>query len=87
MDFNSFSTTPIIAESSNTLSSLNSSGVVSEFLDSKLLKLLQDYCKNYSQVVTNFTNAANSVRLEIRKLKYVLFSSNEHRKFFRLVHQ
>ena len=82
MDFSSFSTTPIISERPNTWSFLNSSGVVSEFPDSKLLTLLQDYYKNYNDVVTNFTNAANPVRLEIRKLKYELFSNTEHRKFF-----
>ncbi|MEL4456486.1 DUF6090 family protein [Lutimonas vermicola] len=82
MDFNSFTTTPIISESSNTWSFLNSSGVVSEFPDSKLLKLLQDYYKNYNDVVTNFTNSGNPARLELRKLKYELFSDTEHRKFF-----
>jgi len=82
MDFNSFTTAPIISERSNTWSFLNSSGVVSEFPDSKLLKLLQDYYKNYNDVVTNFSNSGNPVRLEIRKLKYELFSDTEHRKFF-----
>ncbi len=82
MDFNSFTTTPIISERSNTWNYLNSSGNVSEFPDSHLLKLLQDYYKNYNDVVTNFTNSGNPVRLEIRKLKYELFSDTEHRKFF-----
>ena len=82
MEFNSFTTTPIISERPNTWSFINSSGVVSEFPDSKLLKLLQDYYKNYYDVVTNFTNSGNPVRLELRKLKYELFSDTEHRKFF-----
>jgi hypothetical protein len=82
MDFNSFSATPIISERSNTWNYLNSSGIVSEFPDSKLLKLLQDYYKNYNDVVTNFTNSGNPIRLELRKLKYELFSDTEHRKFF-----
>jgi len=82
MDFNSFTTTPIISERSNTWNYLNSSGIVSEFPDSKLLKLLQDYYKNYNDVVTNFTNSGTPARLEIRKLKYELFSDTEHRKFF-----
>jgi len=82
MGFNSFTTTPIISERSNTWRFLNSSGVVSEFPDSKLLTLLQDYYKNYNDVVTNFTNSGNPVRLELRKLKYELFSDMEHRKFF-----
>ena len=82
MDFNSFTSTPIISERSNTWNYLNSSGILSEFPDSMLLKLLQDYYKNYNDVVTNFTNSGNPARLEIRKLKYELFSDKEHRKFF-----
>lgn len=82
LDFNSFTATPIISERSNTWNYLNSSGTLSEFPDSKLLKLLQDYYKNYNDVITNFTNSGNPVRLEIRKLKYELFSDVEHRKFF-----
>ncbi|TXE19160.1 hypothetical protein ES692_04720 [Psychroserpens burtonensis] len=82
MDFNSFTTTPIISERSNTWSFINSSGVVSEFPDSKLLKLLQDYYKNYNDIVINFTNSGNPAKLELRKLKYELFSDTEHRKFF-----
>ena len=82
LDFNSFTTTPIISERSNTWNYLNSSGILSEFPDSKLLKLLQDYYKNYNDVVTNFTNSGNPARLELRKLKYELFSDTEHRKFF-----
>ncbi len=82
MDFNSFTSTPIISERSNTWNYLNSTGILSEFPDSKLLKLLQDYYKNYNDVVTNFTNSGNPARLEIRKLKYELFSDKEHQKFF-----
>ena len=82
LDFNSFTTTPIISDQPNTWSFLNSSGIVSEFPDSKLLKLPQDYYKSYHTVGTNFTNSANPVRLELRKLKYELFSDTEHRKFF-----
>ena len=82
MDFNSFTTTQIISEQSNTWNYLNSSGILSEFPDSKLLKLLQDYYKIYNDVGTNFTNSGNPARLEIRKLKYELFSDKEHRKFF-----
>lgn len=82
LDFNSFTTTPIISERANTWDFLNSSGVVSEFPDPQLLKLLQDYYSSYHTVVTNFTNSANPVRLELRKLKYELFTDTEHRKFF-----
>ena len=82
LDFNSFTTAPIISESSKTWYFLNSSGIVSEFPDSELFKMLQDYYKNYHGVVTNFTNSGIPVRLELRKLKYELFSDAEHRKFF-----
>lgn len=82
LDFNSFTTTPIISERANTWDFLNSSGVVSEFPDPQLLKLLQDYYSSYHSVVTNFTNSGNPVRLELRKLKYELFTEKEHRKFF-----
>ncbi|WP_145758330.1 DUF6090 family protein [Sediminicola sp. YIK13] len=82
MGFNSFTSTQIISERSNTWNYLNSSGILSEFPDAKLLKLLQDYYKYYNNVVTNFTNSGNPARLEIRKLKYELFSDKEHRKFF-----
>lgn len=82
MDFNLFTTTPIISERSNTFSFINYSGVLSEFPDPKLLKLLQDYYKNFNHTTTNFANSANPVQLELRKLKYELFSDTEHRKFF-----
>ncbi len=82
MTFNDFTTTPIISERSNTWSYLNSSGTVSEFPDPTLLKLLQDYYKSYNDVTTNFANSGIPVRLELRKLKYELFSDSEHRKFF-----
>lgn len=82
LDFNSFTTTPILSERANTWDYLNSSGIVSEFPDPKLLKLLQDYYSSYDNVVTNFTNSGNPVRLELRQLKYELFTDTEHRKFF-----
>ena len=61
MDFNSFTTTTIISERSNTFSFINSSGVLSEFPDPKLLKLLQDYYKNFNHTTTNFANSTNPV--------------------------
>lgn len=82
LDFNSFTTTPIISDRANTWDFLNSSGIVSEFPDAQLLKLVQDYYSSYHTVSTNFTNSANPVRLELRELKYELFTDSEHRKFF-----
>lgn len=82
LDFNSFTGTPIISERSNTWDYLNASGVVSEFPDAELLKMLQEYYIKFQVVVTNFQNSANPTRLELRQLKYELFSDSEHRKFF-----
>ncbi len=82
LDFNALTTTPIITERINTWTFLNSSGILSEFPDSNLLKMLQDYYNEYRNTTTNFTNSANPVRLELRKLKYELFTDAEHRKFF-----
>ncbi|SFZ93949.1 hypothetical protein SAMN05428642_103449 [Flaviramulus basaltis] len=82
LDFNSFTTTPIISETNNTWDFLNSSGNLSEFPDSRLLKMLQDYYRDLKAITVDFTNSANPVRLELRKLKYELFTNTEHRKFF-----
>ncbi len=82
LDFNALTTTPIIEERINTWTFLNSSGILSEFPDTKLLKMLQDYYNEFRNITTNFTNSANPVRLELRKLKYELFTDIEHRKFF-----
>ena len=81
-DFNALTTTPIITERMNTWTFLNSSGILSEFPDPKLLKMLQDYYNKFSNITTNYTNSANPVQREIRKLKYELFTDSEHRKFF-----
>jgi hypothetical protein len=53
LDFNSFSDTPIISERSNTWSFLNSTVVVSEFPDAKLLKMLQNYFSKKNNLITN----------------------------------
>lgn len=82
LDFNSFTTAPIISERSLTWDIINSSGSISDFPDAQLLKMLQDYYINFQEIVTNFKNSAVPTRLEIRKLKYELFSDREHRKFF-----
>lgn len=80
--FNALTGTPIISVRSNTWDFLNGSGIISEFPDAELSKMLQEYYISFQEVVTNFINSANPARLEIRKLKYELFSDSEHRKFF-----
>jgi hypothetical protein len=82
LEFNKLTTTQIINEYTNTWTFLNSSGLLSEFPDPKLIKMLQDYYNNFNNLVTNFTNSAIPARLEIRRLKYELFTDTEHRKFF-----
>lgn len=82
LDFNRFADTPIISRRSNTWDFLNASGEISEFPDSELLSLLQDYYNDLEQLAINFTNTAIPPRLELRELKYELFTDTEHRKFF-----
>lgn len=82
LDFNWLTDTPIISKRTNTWDFLNASGIISEFPDTKLLKMLQDYYKDFEQTTINFTNTAIPSRLELRKLKYELFTDAEHRKFF-----
>lgn len=82
LDFNSFTTTPIFVKRNNTWDFLTSSGVLSEFPDQELLKLLQNYYNNFNDLAINFTKSGNPVRLELRKLKYELFKNSEHSKFF-----
>jgi hypothetical protein len=82
LDFNRLTNTPIITRRSNTWDFLNASGDISEFPDSELLSILQDYYRDLEQTTINFTNTAIPTRLELRKLKYELFTDTEHRKFF-----
>ena len=82
LDFNRFADPPIIARRSNTWDFLNASGDISEFPDSELINMLQDYYGDLEQTAINFTNTAIPPRLELRKLKYELFTDTEHRKFF-----
>lgn len=82
LDFNRLTDTPIISWRSNTWDFLNASGDISEFPDSELLSILQDYYSDLEQTAINFTNTAIPPRLELRKLKYELFTDTEHRKFF-----
>jgi hypothetical protein len=82
LSFNEFTTTPIISDHKTTWDYLSSSGVLSEFPDPKLLNMLQNYYNDFNGVSTNFTNSANPGRLELRKLKYELFTDMDHKKFF-----
>ena len=82
LDFNRLTNTPIISRRSNTWDFLNASGDISEFPDSELLSMLQDYYSDLEQTAINFTNTAIPPRLDLRKLKYELFTDTEHRKFF-----
>ncbi len=82
LDFNYQAATPLIAERSNTWNYLNSSGVISEFPDAELKKMLQDYHNAFNDMERNFNNTGIPPRIEHRKLKYELFSDTEHRKFF-----
>jgi hypothetical protein len=82
LDFNWLTDTPIISTRSNTWDFLNTSGAIAEFPDSELLRMLQHYYDAFEQTAINFTNTAIPSRLELRKLKYELFTDTEHRKFF-----
>lgn len=82
LSFNHFTENPIITNRNTTWQFLNSSGVVTEIEDSKLINLLQEYYRHRDEIVENFNQSAIPPRLEIRKLKYELFEDKEHRKFF-----
>ncbi len=80
--FQKLTTTTNFIERTNTWNFLNSTGIISEFPDLKLQKMLQDYYYSYSIVSEGLDNSASPSRLELRKLKYELFTDTEHRKFF-----
>lgn len=82
LDFNSFTTTPILSQQNNTWDFLSANGVLSELDDQELVRLLTDYYSYFDVLTVNFNNSANPVRLELRQLKYGLFNNTEHRKFF-----
>ncbi|WP_455169714.1 DUF6090 family protein [Aegicerativicinus sediminis] len=82
LDFNELTTTPIIIDRNNTWQLLTSNGTLAEFPDPELLDMLNYYYNRTKELGINFTNSANPVRLELRKLKYELFEETEHRKFF-----
>lgn len=82
LDFNRFTSTSKVPDRNTTWDFLNSSGVISDFPDTKLLKLLQDYYRNYAQLISNHETSAIPARLELRQLKYELFKDKEHKKFF-----
>ena len=82
LKFNNLTSVYVIPDETNTWSLLKSSGVLSEFPDEKLLGMLQDYYNTYFSLSSNFSNSANGSRLEIRKLKYEIFTDSDHKKFF-----
>jgi hypothetical protein len=82
LNFNVMTSTTTLIETNNTWDYLNSSGIISEFPDSKLKTMLLDYDNDYNQLVEGLNVSANPTRLELRKLKYELFTDTEHRKFF-----
>jgi hypothetical protein len=82
LSFNTFTTVYNYPNQTNTWSLLNSSGSLAEFPDSKLLDMLQDYYDNYYSLTMNFSESTNLSRLELRKIKYELFSDSDHKKFF-----
>lgn len=82
LDFNSFTTTPILSQQNNTWDFLSANGILSELEDQELVRLLLDYYNYFDELTVNFNNSANPVRLELRQLKYELFTNTEHRKFF-----
>ena len=82
LDFNSFTTTPILSQQNNTWDYLSANGILSELEDQELVNLLMDYYNYYDDLTINFNNSAIPVRLELRRLKYELFTNTDHRKFF-----
>ena len=80
--FNSFTGIATIPDRDTTWEFLNSSGLISDFPDTELLKLLQSYYLSYTQITDNYKVSGIPVRLELRQLKYELFTDIEHKKFF-----
>ncbi len=82
LDFNTFTTVYNYPEQTNTWKLLNSSGSLAEFPDAILLSMLQDYYDSYNSLTTNFSESGNQSRLDLRKIKYELFTDSDHMKFF-----
>jgi len=82
LEFNAFTGIASIPDRNTTWEFLNSSGVISDFPDTELLKLLQAYYRSYDQITNNYQVSGIPVRLELRQLKYELFTDVEHKKFF-----
>tara|TARA_R110001583_G_C5599913_1_gene404448 strand:+ start:33 stop:782 length:750 start_codon:yes stop_codon:yes gene_type:complete len=80
--FNSMTSAPHITENETTWNYLNASGIIAEFPDKKLLKMLQEFYYDFRALTTNYSDSGIPGRLEIRRLKYELFSDTDHRKFF-----
>ena len=82
LNFNTFTSVYNYPEQTNTWKLLNSSGSLAEFPDAKLLSMLQDYYDSYTSLVINFSESGNESRLDLRKIKYELFTDSDHKKFF-----
>jgi hypothetical protein len=82
MSFNAMTTTTSLVQRDHTWDLLNSTGVVSQFEDAQLKQMLQSYYRDYQLIADGLNNSGNPARLEIRQLKYELFTDVEHRKFF-----
>ena len=82
MSFNAMTSAPHITENETTWNYLNATGIIAEFPDKELLKMLQEFYFDFSSITTNYSDSGIPARLEIRRLKYELFTDAEHRKFF-----
>jgi hypothetical protein len=82
LNFNAFTTVYNYPKQTNTWELLNSSGSLAEFPDAKLLSMLQDYYDSYTSLMINLSESGNQSRLDLRKIKYELFTDSDHNKFF-----
>ena len=82
ISFNHFTGAPIIGSRNSTWENMNVSGRSMEIKDQVLMSLLREYYLNYHLIVENYNQSAIPPRLQIRQLKYELFDTREHEKFF-----
>ena len=80
--FNDMTYSSNIQKRTTTWDMLNSTGALSDFPDPQLLNMLQDYYSDYVRITANYMESGHPTRLELRKLKYELFTDSDHRKFF-----